>query len=227
MGRYVYKTKDRRDIDFRIKPFDTHKPPRKPWVMHRIDAYVEGEYAGYLKISYVPRAEFERAFPTVWHFLSGVQGHAMDPDDLDDVWKSMALEYAWHRHSQIPEPEARDAELAQWAERHLPRFEEFEAFHVDKPLVDGIYVESEFRRQGVATALYKKGARWLAKKFGLPLYASGLQQPGAAKAWEKMRRLKRIPTHEEPRPGDPNRTRTRIDYRKAVRRVADRYLNQE
>lgn len=227
MGRHVYKTKDRRDIEFRIKPFDTDRAPREPWIMHRLDAYVDGEHAGYLKITYVPRDVFERVLPTVWHYLSIVSGHVMDPDDLDDVWRSMALKHAWHRHSERPEPAVRDADLANWAERYIPRFEEFEAFHVDKPLVDYIHVEPEFRRQGIATALYKKGARWLAKRFRLPLYASGLQQPGAEKAWEKMRKLKRIPTHEEPRPGDPKRTRIRIDYRKAAGRVADRYLKRK
>ncbi len=77
---------------------------------------------------------------------------------------------------------------------------------MDRPLVDFIRVglpddnapdylakweteeasEKKWRRKGIAMALYRFGAHWLKEHFGLKLHASGLQQPEAAAAWDKM-----------------------------------------
>lgn len=55
----------------------------------------------------------------------------------------------------------------------------------EHPCPASIYVEPEFRRNGVATALYQEAARRLAG-MGLKLYASNFQHERAQAVWKKM-----------------------------------------
>ncbi|NJL71073.1 MAG: GNAT family N-acetyltransferase [Candidatus Competibacteraceae bacterium] len=65
-------------------------------------------------------------------------------------------------------------------------YAEFIAWQIDKPYVDFIRVDEDYRRQGIAKAMYLKGADMLAKEFRLPLYASTLQQEHAKLVWDSI-----------------------------------------
>lgn len=88
-------------------------------------------------------------------------------------------------------------------------YKTFLDFHVDKPMVDfiAVYTENDsmaytekdrdsvervnlvnWQRQNIGMALYLETADWLKTK-GLNLYASGIQQPNAKLAWDKLATL--------------------------------------
>lgn len=66
---------------------------------------------------------------------------------------------------------------------------------VSHPFVDFIRVKEEYRRKGVALALYEKAGKYLGNK-GLTLKGSGLQRKEAASCWSKMHSLPHFPTYE-------------------------------
>lgn len=228
-----YHTKDGIPITF--KTFDddpTDHGVNSGWVVRRVSAYVEGQEAGYLKISYIPKDRMDRFYPTIWHWLEleGNRGlvKALETGP-DTLWAEAKRSFGgWgYREGKPPSPQERDEDLAKWVAYKQKGFDEFKAFFRDKPIVDYILVKDGYKRQHVGLALYTYGARWMATRFGLPLYASGIQSDEAQHAWDKMRHLKRIPLHTEPapymrkeKPKDPMRTRTLIDYRSMAKRVA-------
>ena len=65
-------------------------------------------------------------------------------------------------------------------------YRRFEEFHVETVSVAYISVEKPHRRQGVATALYLEGARWIGERHGLMLASGDLQQPGVPELWAKL-----------------------------------------
>jgi len=228
----VYRTKAGQPITFKVTEDDPKGKLNEGWVLHRIDAFVDGRKVGYLKVSYIPRELFDRLFPNVWEYKRRVGGwHAVGvgPEasmTLTDTYL-MVTKYTWmdlynkYQRGERPTDKEMLAFLKKMEKIHAKGYQEFEAFHVDKPLVDYIRVESEWQRQGIGTALYKFGARWLARTKGLPLYASGIQSDDAKAAWKRLREPKmRIPIQEEPHPTGDSKSRARIDYR----RVAARYL---
>ena len=230
---FVYETKSGQPITFKVYEKDPKDRGTMPaWVVHRVEAYVGGQEAGYLKISYIPKERWDKWFPTVWDMKANKNGWHRDSDSLVDTFR-MVLRYTYmHNFNKFESGEYKPTEkemrdyLKKSEKPYLREYVTSKAFHVDKPMVDFIHVHDEFKRQGVATALYKYGARWLAKTKGMPLYASGLQQPAAKAAWDKMKTTPRmrIPVQEEPHPHDKDKVRTRIDYRKMASRVADRFL---
>jgi GNAT superfamily N-acetyltransferase len=78
------------------------------------------------------------------------------------------------------------AELESEVEKkYRNEFRKFRAFHVDKPLVDFISVEPEFRRNRIGEALYREAAKWMAER-GMKLHASGVQSKDAEASWQSM-----------------------------------------
>lgn len=100
------------------------------------------------------------------------------------------------------------ARFEQMARKKYGRqFKQFLHYYVDKPIVDYIRVEPEYRRQGIGTALYRAAQKWLHDR-GMKLYASGLQSDEAKAAWKNMR--KQWPVKAER--GTMNRRRYRRRY---------------
>lgn len=101
------------------------------------------------------------------------------------------------------------------------------AIIVDHPFVDFIRVNDDMRRQGIGTALYQYGAKWLAREKGLPLYASGIQTTEAKAAWKFMRDpTRQMPVHDEPHPTKPGEMRTKLDYRKLTAALVDEFMGR-
>ena len=179
----LYTTKDGKPITFKVherSPYPGDLPPEKNkgFVIHVVEAYVDGKEVGYLKITYIPKA-----------YSKYLIGTAIS-ESLD--------------------------------------FQKFKQWNLDKPHVDYIRVDNVWKRQGIATALYNYGAKWLAQVHHLPLYASTLQQPEAAKAWDAME-AKGFPVKHQKVVPDRSKEkidRRRLDYRAAVR-VAAKYKDKK
>lgn len=226
-----------------MRRIENIEPPQldRGWVVHACLAFVDDEPAGYLKISYIPKENFERVYPDVLHFLANLRGWcglrtALKTKDID------ATLHALDRHYQYPITDGQDFEwkLSKISEltknltrEHKKDLDGFKEFHMDKPLVDFIRVydsremyaydvhgESkerpnriDFQRQGIGLALYQDAASWMAEK-GLCLYASTCQQPCATAAWLKMDELGL--THEfvsKSKIKSYNKTRKYLDFR--------------
>ena len=233
---YVYQTKEGLPIKFKVYEQDPQdlKMTEKGWVVHRIEAYVGGMAVGYLKISYIPQAKFDELYKTLWHYLKNYKDYPIkDPTDPDSVYRGIVTKrsgYRWNHDpdlAEVPEKKVRDKHLRMLL-KESPEAKDylmFSTYLVDHPFVD--YIQVEFKGEGIGTALYKYGARWLAKTKGLPLYASSLQSEDAQQAWRSMRKPgKRIPIFEEPHPTDPSKIRTRIDYRGLAASLALNYFGR-
>lgn len=133
-------------------------PDDRGWVVHRTSVWKDDREVGYLKVSYIPKAEFRRIYKDAWQFSDRILGR-----------------YPLHGSDDTKPP----AELTL-------EFAKFRRFHVDKPLVDYIRVYEEHRRQKIGLALYTHVARQLAEE-GFPLYASGIQSEAAQAVWAYMR----------------------------------------
>lgn len=225
-----YKTKDGDEISFKFET-DVERENRG-FVVHELTAFVDNEKVGYLKISYIPEAEWEKRYKGDWGFLrwlKNFKGMALSrrENDLDAANLALSKQVDslsnWLANNREEYDKLSREEKKELFDQYIERVNDLEgekyefdkAFHVDKPLVDYINVDPEERRRGIGFALYKKGAKILSERFGLPLYASGVQTEYAEKAWEKLKRL--LPVNKEVlnnpyTSGDPKKVRFKIDY---------------
>lgn len=206
-----FLTKGNSPITFNIIENDENLG--RGWVVHKIEALVDGVPAGYIKISFIPKENMDREFPTIIQYIDKMEGkNLMLPKSSipgkthrSDGFGALTLpEQALcldalndYRLSErnLPEYQAKTPqELKQIIKRSMKFIDQrfgdgyrrFRAFHTDKPLVDFIRVDDNFRRQRVGIALYSKAAMWLSSK-GLKLYASGIQSDEAKASWNWIR----------------------------------------
>jgi len=223
-----YKTKAGDDIKFELhQDSESDRNFNSEWIVHKLVPRVNGKEAGYLKISYIPKERFDARYPSMVNYilkqyipreLVGTHWRNM-PDEVKKtlvtytilgryVPRTQGWDLAWSDQSKIKDmdSETLDHYLEMVDDPKLNKnnaqeFQKFKKFHVDKPLVDYIRVNEDFQRQRIALAMYQEAAKWLDKQ-GLLLHASGLQQPAAKAAWEKMKSL----GWTAPAPSDPSRT---------------------
>ncbi|MFA6233494.1 MAG: DUF5661 family protein [Bacteroidota bacterium] len=235
-----YTTKDGRPIKFKVHERSplVHDPSpenNRGWVVHLIEAFVDGKEVGYLKISYIPKAYFGSMYKSIWHYSAWIQGWGGDiikfweAGDIDNLLRLATVYFYgyWKDFSDMPQAE-KVKELKSIEKKLLPDFQKFQQWTVDKPIVDYIRVDETWRRQGIATALYTFGAKWLAQTKHLPLHASTLQQPGAAKAWDRMEQRGMPIKHFQQTPARTKepRDRRKLDYTEQIARVASRYKDK-
>lgn len=181
------------------------------WQVDKITAFVEGVEAGYLKISYIPKARFYAHFPSLFNWMDH-RGKLIFPRDQQQTpWQSLAYAdkqslFKALRQYMFPfgGPEMPDSEdglnteLARLEKSYAAgevgeQYRSFKAFHLDKPMVDYIRVHdgtyedhpTNFQRQGIGLALYQQGALY-AHARGFSLWASGIQSEDAKRVWKKM-----------------------------------------
>lgn len=214
-------TKEEKPIEFDIHEQSPDKNDQlgRGWVVHKIEAKVDGKPAGYIKISYIPHENFKEEYSNIVQFVDKIRGRSFYPgkkykslltkrfrasDDFNELplkaqvvgLDNMIGEWPYYFDRNNPDDHSEE-ELLELKNQFIERlwekfgkaFEEFKDFHVEKPLVDFIRVYPDFQRQRIGIALYEKAARWLAEK-GLKLYASGLQSDEAKKAWEWLQKHK-------------------------------------
>ncbi|MFA5489181.1 MAG: GNAT family N-acetyltransferase [Candidimonas sp.] len=198
------------NIDF-ITTEDIYGDKNRGWIVHKIQAIVDGKEIGYLKISYIPKERFDNHYKSIPDYLDKIEGRPIYPingkiEIIDnkiilnnatfDEMKKIANNIYYHANEKwplkIPTSRVRlldfiEENLEKLSKRWKNKFIDFKNFHVDRPIIDYISVSKEYRRMGIGTSLYKKGAELMNSK-GLKLYASGLQTDSAKATWEFMRK---------------------------------------
>lgn len=164
-----YTTKDGRPITFKELPFNENVDERG-WVVHKIEAYVGGELAGYIKLSYIPREKWDNIYHgNLWKFRKIAKGHRDVSDDLIEKNDDRAIaedhkkDYPWSDGEYFVKHEKENAER---------QYRMYELYFVDKPIVDFIRTEDNFLRQHVALALHEYANQWLKDNFGLKVWMS-------------------------------------------------------
>lgn len=180
---------------------DSEGDENRGWRVDKLEAFINNEPVGYLKMSWIPRERFEREFPDILQYLGKMHGKGKfnqkySKYDLSTPIgriKVMLDDQDWtEKASKDPKLDALTPAaahtfekrlLGEYQKRYGTEFLKFKTHWMDKPLVDYIRVKENFQRQGIAIAMYEEGAKHLAT-MGLKLYASGNQQPAAKAAWQ-------------------------------------------
>lgn len=158
-----YKTKDGRDITFEVIE-DEEGDNNRGWQIDRINAFVDGKPAGYLKLSYIPHKRFNRYYPSIFNWMAQIQGKGIlpyrkkdkhwstfTPDEKRDLIKKLIGYYRYHSKEDEEKLElfsddelnSQIAELEKKAMKSYGKeFKGFQQYFVDKPYEDYIRVFS-------------------------------------------------------------------------------------
>lgn len=193
-GDLAWQTKDGRPIHMQGE--EDIEPENRGWITHCMTAFVDGQEAGYLKVSYIPSYNVPRYYPDVTWYLAQIRGcwRLISDDPINRLVALSEQVDSWHdwlnkdevlnmSPDERAEREAKYIELLH--EQYRRQFEDHLDYLVDKPYVDYILVHDAFRRLGIGTALYAATAFKLAEK-GLRLYSSTLQSKEAEAVWKHM-----------------------------------------
>jgi hypothetical protein len=74
-------TKDGRPLTFTLQK--DIEGENRGWQLDIITAFLDGEEAGYLKISYIPKHKFDAHYPTIFHWFNFCYGALCFPHDFD------------------------------------------------------------------------------------------------------------------------------------------------
>lgn len=194
-----YRISDGIAIHFeKIEDSENYRKINNQWIVHKLVAKVKNKEVGYLKLSYIPKIRFEEIYPSILNFISergihcfpiGKENvHPMDllPDEQRKIVNRLYLSRMRIFGEMSPHEDSTDSEIQEILreilspknksknlKKEFQKFHEFRDFHVDKPLVDFIRVEEDFRGKKIALALYLEGSKWMKAK-GLNVHMSGV-----------------------------------------------------
>lgn len=160
-----YQTRSGEEIDFKYKE-DAEGDNNRGWIIHQIEAYVKGDYAGYISISYIPKERFEDHYPTILNFMTHIGGthplpmgkDSVSPKELSDeelknTVKKMSRHSRkyndlWETGESVPDDRGELLDIIiDITENELKaeklKFKKFKKYYVDKPIVDYIRVFKE------------------------------------------------------------------------------------
>lgn len=175
----------------------------KMWSEDLITVDVDGEEAGYMVLSHIPKAILAQAMPRgIIDYAAYQKGHC-SLRVLDDE-----LPLAVRSHLGLPVDASNKAVAAKLKARHGKDWDSFRAFFVDKPFVAYTRVYSEhdhytggagrdadvrrhrlvnYRRMGLGGILYQEAAHWLSRR-GWALHADDNQTGDAHAVWNYLQR---------------------------------------
>jgi hypothetical protein len=203
----VFEGPDRHGVPVSLRWTTDIDTPNRGWVVHEMGAWRGGERVGYLRVSYVPKALIPLFQPTVLHHLGSVTGWCLPA--LFEGFHGPARDTASLSEAEVAEVRACVcAHLGTQDEgwptikamvrdlrgplnrRGRDAYTRFQAFHVDKPIVDYVRTEESAhngvarcnRGQGLGLLLYGAVAHHL-PTLGMRLHASSTQSEDAQRMW--------------------------------------------
>ncbi|RJR12831.1 hypothetical protein C4588_01645 [Candidatus Parcubacteria bacterium] len=180
---------------------------------------------GRIKVSFIDKELFKKQVSTVWHYMCAHHGWSLPFNNLKKLWISTHLYARQNPHSRphlayhaltedlCPDNLTIEFDLKQLSSRYQREMRSFVRVRTGMPIPEYITVNENYRRRGLATHLYLEMAKYLAKHYGLPLYASSLQSDEAKAVWESMSKNKKLPVRKVVKDG---RRRFVLDYTTAV-----------
>lgn len=158
---------------------------KEPWIVNQLTAFLDGQEVGYLKISYIPKKKCQEYWSDIWDFIGtecGVCG--LDKcKTTEERYKYLFDRYYCQKDLVTNKEKLKEINI--WASKYQKRFDDLTSYLVDKPYVDFIRVHESYQRNGVAVALYVRGAKELAKE-KFVLHASTIQSDEVKACWEWM-----------------------------------------
>lgn len=187
----------------------------KSYVVHRLDAYLEGYNAsedetrlegfegnevGYMKVAYVPEDLWNDAYSGAVGFLrwtSDWKGWCYgDVHSINDGIKVLSQKLEpwsdWLSAEEIKDMpfgekvDVFEEYLAEARERTAEDYQESVRYNVGKPEPDFVSVARSQQRQGIGTMIYEKAAEILAERYNKPLFSSTLRSDQAEAVWSKL-----------------------------------------
>ena len=195
-----------------IKVFPFTENVEAPWELHIFEINTADGPAGYLKISNIPRKNWETEYPDELHYAVKHKNRYPGLRELLEKKEWGPKDYREALEATRPywDRNVYEGTETEWENRRKLIQEEFREDYkksskqVDHPFPDfiriyepgdtGLYkegkpvageIETNYRRKGLSETLYQTGAEWLAEK-NLKLFSSGIQSKSAGKVWESM-----------------------------------------
>ena len=206
------------------------------WITHMVEASREAAYVGHLRVSYMTPESSLAAAPDGLHFMNVNRGWCLNFDDPKELWCRAHL-YAertplslrglpdapapWSLSSTIaPSLDVIEHDLLELHERGERERKELIVRCINPTIAfvrvdDGHHSGTDWRHQGIASAMYVLAARELATR-GMVLMASTLQTTDAQALWAHFENDPQMPTRRVRIPGSkkPKETCLILDYRK-------------
>lgn len=207
-----YQTKEGQEID--LKYDENVEPKLGPWVVHKIEASVNGKPAGYIKISYIPKENIKKYFPSILNYLAS-EGKNIFPYNkrytpyaelsTEELIESFTMLYYYVRGGY---PEYRwQTKTYIYNGKPIKKYSRGELLDIFKLFEKEItkdfgkkykkfkdfhvdhplvdYINSKIPRQRIGETLYLAGTKWMNSK-GMNLYGSGIQSEDAKGIWKYM-----------------------------------------
>lgn len=163
----------------------------KGFVIIKIEAILNESVVGYIKIALLSKENFNKVFPTVWHFVRVWKGKWNVELELADNPVAMFellsghMDTWPHDYSKTLDDQYKIKKVKQYEELMKDKMIEETKTLMDSPYVDYIFVEPEMRRHGIGLLLYKKAFELMAEK-GYTFRSSSLQSKDAFSVWSKL-----------------------------------------
>lgn len=181
-------------------------------VVHRLDLFVEGKSAdksgfaegsvGYIKVKYIPSKKWQELYTGDWGFARWLADFAFMGGLKEKERRFNEDEEFVGMEEWIPKNKRRvataicdklgvsDTSFEQAIKLAKSRFAVdyriSKRKHVDRPMVEFIEVAEDHRRNGYGTALYRRMALELNRRFGLGLHGSFAQSKEAQATWRHL-----------------------------------------
>ena len=192
-----FSTKGGKEITFNfIFDSEGHKNNGSlPWIVHKLEAYVDGNLAGFMTTSYIPEERWNNIientpFDPIIVFADLFGGASLGfrfatPENMPsehNVLHKLSLGVAYDMHRILTKEnigskeyeDAKDFVIKRAIRKYKEKYDSLKAFHVEQPLVDYISTEDNYTRQGIAHALYYTMASIVCEN-GYRLRSSGLK----------------------------------------------------
>lgn len=149
----------------------------KGWISHRFDMIHDGEIIAYLRIQEVKK----ELIPNLATYLCYVRG-ILHPK-ISEAPASLSYSVLSDNDLHFYKNKISEEDLVIYTKEHNDYIEAY-----SNPLVGFVDVDEGFRRQGIATQLYKECVKEL-KKTNQFLYADGSQSYDAEKLWNYFQKI--------------------------------------
>lgn len=154
------------------------------------------ESIAYLHVAYIPKNLFEKHYSLgVFDYLGKISGRTalnLKYYTKKEILSNTPLSRFWNKNNELENLSKKEIEhsfdsfLKSLDISYGKKYNEFVEFHVEKPLVNFIYVNENYQRNGFYQRLYEIAAKEYSKS-KLKLYTSNIKSKESLGAWKKLK----------------------------------------